>query len=95
MVDRDGDRIGTIDAIYLDDHTSQPEWALLNTGLFGTKQTSPLAPWATRHSYTSSHPTVKPAAARRSGPEQLFEIEPQLYRSAWSTQFSPQAPILR
>ena len=37
MVDRDGSRIGTIDAIYLDDQTSQPEWALVNTGLFGTK----------------------------------------------------------
>jgi uncharacterized protein (TIGR02271 family) len=37
MVDRDGNRIGTIDAIYLDDQTSQPEWALVNTGLFGTK----------------------------------------------------------
>jgi uncharacterized protein (TIGR02271 family) len=37
MVDRDGSRIGRIDAIYLDDHTGQPEWALVNTGLFGTK----------------------------------------------------------
>jgi hypothetical protein len=37
MLDRDGSRIGTIDAIYLDDHTGQPEWALINTGLFGTK----------------------------------------------------------
>ena len=37
MVDRDGGRIGRIDAIYLDDHTGQPEWALVNTGLFGTK----------------------------------------------------------
>ena len=26
-----------IDAIYLDDRTAQPEWALVNTGLFGTK----------------------------------------------------------
>ena len=39
MVDRDGDRIGRIDAIYLDDQTGQPEWALVNTGLFGTKST--------------------------------------------------------
>jgi uncharacterized protein (TIGR02271 family) len=39
MLDRDGNRIGTIDAIYLDDHTGQPEWALVNTGLFGTKST--------------------------------------------------------
>jgi uncharacterized protein (TIGR02271 family) len=37
MVDRDGDRIGTVDAIYLDDRTGEPEWALVNTGLFGTK----------------------------------------------------------
>jgi uncharacterized protein (TIGR02271 family) len=37
MVDRDGSRIGRIDAIYLDDQTGQPEWALVNTGLFGTK----------------------------------------------------------
>ena len=39
LLDRDGNRIGTIDAIYLDDQTGQPEWALLNTGLFGTKST--------------------------------------------------------
>jgi uncharacterized protein (TIGR02271 family) len=37
MADRNGDRIGSIDAIYLDDQTGQPEWALVNTGLFGTK----------------------------------------------------------
>jgi uncharacterized protein (TIGR02271 family) len=39
MVDRDGNPIGSIDAIYLDDQTGQPEWALVNTGLFGTKNT--------------------------------------------------------
>jgi uncharacterized protein (TIGR02271 family) len=37
LVDRDGGRIGSIDAIYLDDHTGQPEWALVTTGLFGAK----------------------------------------------------------
>jgi hypothetical protein len=37
LLDRDGSRIGTIDAIYLDDGTGQLEWALVNTGLFGTK----------------------------------------------------------
>jgi uncharacterized protein (TIGR02271 family) len=37
LVDRDGGRVGRIDAIYLDDQTGQPEWALVNTGLFGTK----------------------------------------------------------
>jgi uncharacterized protein (TIGR02271 family) len=39
MVDSDGDKIGTIEAIYVDDQTGQPEWALVNTGLFGTKST--------------------------------------------------------
>jgi uncharacterized protein (TIGR02271 family) len=39
MVDRDGDKVGTIDAIYVDDQTGEPEWALVNTGLFGTRST--------------------------------------------------------
>jgi uncharacterized protein (TIGR02271 family) len=39
MVDGDGDRIGTIEDIYVDDQSGQPEWALVNTGLFGTKST--------------------------------------------------------
>jgi PRC-barrel domain len=37
MVDADGDKIGTIESIYVDDQTGEPEWALVNTGLFGTK----------------------------------------------------------
>src|SRR4029453_6563839 len=37
LVDRDGSRVGTIDAIYLEDHTGQPERALVTPGLFGTK----------------------------------------------------------
>jgi sporulation protein YlmC with PRC-barrel domain len=37
MVDLAGDKLGTIDAIYLDDETGQPEWALVYTGLFTAK----------------------------------------------------------
>jgi hypothetical protein len=37
--DREGDKIGAIEEIYLDAATDQPEWALVNTGLFGTKRT--------------------------------------------------------
>ena len=36
--DRDGDKIGGIEEIYLDAETSEPAWALVNTGLFGTKR---------------------------------------------------------
>jgi uncharacterized protein (TIGR02271 family) len=37
LIDRDGSPVGSIDAIYLDDQSGQPEWALVNTGLFGTR----------------------------------------------------------
>jgi uncharacterized protein (TIGR02271 family) len=37
-VDSDGDKIGTIEEIYLDAETNQPEWALINSGLFGNKR---------------------------------------------------------
>jgi len=39
MVDQDGDKIGRIEEIYLDQETDKPEWALVNTGLFGSKST--------------------------------------------------------
>jgi len=37
MVDPTGDKLGTIDAIYLDDETGQPEWATVTSGLFAAK----------------------------------------------------------
>ena len=39
LLDNDGDKIGSIEEIYLDADTNEPEWALVNTGLFGTKST--------------------------------------------------------
>jgi uncharacterized protein (TIGR02271 family) len=39
VVDRDGDKIGKLVEIYLDEQTGKPEWALVNTGLFGSKST--------------------------------------------------------
>jgi uncharacterized protein (TIGR02271 family) len=36
-VDANGEKIGTIDEIYLDRGTGEPEWATLSTGLFGTR----------------------------------------------------------
>jgi uncharacterized protein (TIGR02271 family) len=37
LKDHNGDKIGTVDAVYVDQQTDRPEWALVNTGLFGTK----------------------------------------------------------
>lgn len=39
LVDDDGDKIGSIEDIYLDRETDDPEWAVVTTGLFGTKRT--------------------------------------------------------
>jgi uncharacterized protein (TIGR02271 family) len=36
-VDRDGEKIGTIDEIYADAETGKPEWLAVKTGLFGKK----------------------------------------------------------
>ena len=38
-VDSDGDKIGTIDEIYMDTETGKPEWLAVKTGLFGSKVT--------------------------------------------------------
>lgn len=37
VVDQDGDKVGKLDEIYVDRETGQPEWAIVNTGLFGRK----------------------------------------------------------
>ena len=39
VVDRDGDKLGTVEEIYLDEQTGKPEWLLVKTGLLGTKST--------------------------------------------------------
>ncbi len=38
LIDRDGEKIGKIDEIYTDHEGGGPEWALVHTGLFGTKK---------------------------------------------------------
>jgi uncharacterized protein (TIGR02271 family) len=37
LKDRNGEEIGTIDALYVDQQTDKPEWALVTAGLFGKK----------------------------------------------------------
>ena len=37
-VDAEGNRIGKITKVYHDDQTGQPLWVLVETGLFGTRQ---------------------------------------------------------
>ena len=38
LIDPAGTKIGKVGQIYLDDQTGQPEWATVNTGLFGSSE---------------------------------------------------------
>ena len=49
LIDSHGDKVGSIDEIYLDRETDQPEWAVVTTGLFGTKRTFVPLSEATAH----------------------------------------------
>jgi sporulation protein YlmC with PRC-barrel domain len=40
--DSDGDKIGSIEEIYVDHETGTPEWALVSTGMFGGSTFVPL-----------------------------------------------------
>jgi sporulation protein YlmC with PRC-barrel domain len=37
VIDRDGDKVGTLEEIYFDEQTRKPEWALVKSGLFGQR----------------------------------------------------------
>lgn len=38
VIDRDGDKIGSIEQVYVDTQTGQPSWVSVKTGLFGTSE---------------------------------------------------------
>ncbi|MFE7118982.1 PRC and DUF2382 domain-containing protein [Streptomyces sp. NPDC057654] len=39
VVDADGHRVGSVQQVYRDDRTGDPEWITVRTGMFGTKET--------------------------------------------------------
>src|SRR4051794_39982235 len=84
VVDRDGDKIGKLDEIYLDQETGKPEWALVNMGLFGTRSTFvPLADAdaagdEVRVRWEKAH--VKEAPSVEADGQLSHEEEAQLYQ---------------
>lgn len=38
VVDQDGNRIGSAGQVYVDDHTGEPSWITVKTGLFGASE---------------------------------------------------------
>lgn len=43
VVDQDGQRVGALEEVYLDNRTGRPAWATVRTGWFGRKVFVPLA----------------------------------------------------
>jgi uncharacterized protein (TIGR02271 family) len=84
VVDSDGDKIGKLDEIYLDQETGQPEWVLVNTGLLGSKSTFiPLAgaaPSGEDVKVAYDKATVSDAPGAEADGELSHEEESQLYR---------------
>ena len=82
--DRSGQRIGTVQEIYLDRETDRPEWALVNTGLFGGGASFvPLAGASVQGDVLLvdyDKETVKDAPVMGAGQELLPEEEAELYR---------------
>jgi uncharacterized protein (TIGR02271 family) len=37
IIDADGDKVGTLEELFRDEDTQEPEWAVVRTGMFGTK----------------------------------------------------------
>ena len=37
IVDADGEKVGTLEELFRDESTQEPEWAVVRTGMFGTK----------------------------------------------------------
>ena len=84
LIDRDGDKIGSIGGVYLDDRTGQPEWLTVKTGLFGMREsfvpTAKARPEGdtVRVPYTKSH--VKDAPNVDADGALSTDEESRLYR---------------
>jgi uncharacterized protein (TIGR02271 family) len=84
LTGREGEKLGTIEEIYLDTDTDQAEWALVTTGLFGTKQSFVPIGSASREGDRVSVPfdkaTVKDAPAIDPDGRLSEREEQELYR---------------
>jgi uncharacterized protein (TIGR02271 family) len=84
MIDPAGDKLGTIDAIYLDDETGQPEWATVTSGLFTAK--TAFVPLAQSQDMGDSvqvpydKQQVKDAPAMQADGQLFQDDEAELYR---------------
>jgi hypothetical protein len=81
LMSQDGDKLGTIEEIYLDTETNQPEWALIATGLFGSKQSFVPISGAGRED-DAARDTDGPAISEEEHEIVLHEEEPVVEKQA-------------
>jgi uncharacterized protein (TIGR02271 family) len=83
IVDNDGNKIGKLEEVYLDTDSGRPEWATVNTGLFGTKQSfvplSEASPSSDKVVVPYSKDQVKDAPSVDPDGELSTDEEQQLY----------------
>jgi len=84
VVNNDGDKIGSLEEVYLDTDSGRPEWATVKTGMLGTKQSFvPLqgaSPSGDEVVVGYSKDQVKDAPSVDADGELSTEDEQQLYR---------------
>jgi uncharacterized protein (TIGR02271 family) len=94
VVDSSGEKIGKLNEIYLDQQTGKPEWALVNTGLFGTKSSFvPLAgaaPAGEEVQVAFAKEEVKDAPGIDPDGGQLSQSEEQALYSHYGLEYSEQ-----
>ncbi len=82
-LDREGQKVGKIDSLYLDHGSGQLEWALVNTGMFGSKRSFVPLRGATMQQEDIRLPydkkTVKDAPQVETGEELSPEEERRLF----------------
>lgn len=84
LVDGNGDKVGIIQDIYLDQETREPEWILVSSGLFGTKEAFVPAvsasPTAEGMQVTYDKATIKDAPKAEPDGDLSQSEELELYR---------------
>lgn len=84
VVDRDGDKVGSVGQLFLDDETGKPSWVTVQTGLLGTKETFVPLNGAQKSGDEIRVPfeksVIKDAPSREVGDHLSPDEEDQLYR---------------
>jgi uncharacterized protein (TIGR02271 family) len=84
VVGSDGEKIGTVDEVYLDTASGDPEWLSINTGLFGLKSSFAPIQGARPEGGAVHLPYTKEQVKDAPGVEPDQELNDSEERSLWS-----------